>query len=439
MKVLLVGGGGREYALAWKIAQSPLLSTLYLVPGGPGFDAFGKRLQISPDDRDAIVTAALELKIDLVVVGPEAPLAAGLGDALAAAGVACFGPSKEAARLESSKAFMKEVCAAAGAPTAAYAEFTNAAAAKAYLRDQKAPYVIKADGLAAGKGVVIAETLKDADAAVDAMIGGAFGDAGARVIIEEFMDGEEASFFVICDGARILPLAAAQDHKRAHDGDTGPNTGGMGAYSPAPVFTDDIRRQTMTRIIEPVIAEMTARGAPYRGVLYAGLMIGEDGPRLVEFNVRFGDPECQILMRRLKSDLLPVLRDAAHGSLSGAGLDWRDDAAALIVMAADGYPGAYKKGAPIEGIEAAERIDDVVVFLAGAAMEDGRLVSNGGRVLNVTATGPTIADAVARAYDGVGAIDFPGGFYRRDIGWRAIGRDGAPGAAGAPAKKERAS
>ena len=420
MKVLLVGGGGREHALAWKIAQSPQLSKLYLAPGGAGLNHFGEKLPFGDADIEAIASFAAENAVDLVVVGPEAPLAAGLGDRLRAKGVPCFGPSREAAQLESSKSFMKEVAMAAGAPTAAYGRFEDAGPAKEFLREQTAPYVIKADGLAAGKGVVIAGTLQEADEAIDEMLGGKFGAAGASIVVEEFMRGEEASFFAITDGENILPMIGAQDHKRAYDGDAGPNTGGMGAYSPAPVFTDKVRERTMKELIEPVVAEMKRRGTPYVGVLYAGLMIENERPRLVEFNARFGDPECQILMRLLKSDLLPALYKAATNDLKGATLDWSDEAAALVVMAADGYPGAYKKGSEIKGVEAANALPGVVVFHAGTRMENGRLLSNGGRVLNVTATGASIEEAVARAYAGVGAIDWPGGFYRKDIGWRAL-------------------
>ena len=420
MKVLLVGGGGREHALGWKIAQSPLLSTLYLAPGSPGLNPLGEPLSISPDDLDAIVAASVEKSIDLVVVGPEAPLAAGLADRLAAAGVACFGPSQEAAQLESSKAFMKDICAACDAPTAAYGRFTDVTQAKAFLREQTAPYVVKADGLAAGKGVIIAETLSDADSAVEEMLAGQFGEASAEIVIEEFMAGEEASFFAVCDGETVLPLIAAQDHKRVYDGDKGPNTGGMGAYSPAVIFTDEIREQTMSSIIEPVVAEMKKRGTPFRGVLFAGLMIDNDGPRLVEFNVRFGDPECQVLMRLLNTDLLPILEAAARGVLTDIKLDWSDDACANVVLAAQGYPGSYEKGSVIKDIDAANAKDGVVVFHAGTAENDGALVANGGRVLNVTATASSIDEAVARAYKAVDAIDWPEGFCRRDIAWRAL-------------------
>ena len=423
MKVLLIGGGGREHALGWKIAQSPELSKLYLAPGGPGLNPLGEAVSIDDSDPAAIADFATENAIDLVVIGPEAPLAAGVGDTLRAKGVACFGPDREAAQLETSKSFMKEVCAAAGAPTAAYGTFSSADEAKAFLREQSAPYVVKADGLAAGKGVIIAETLADADAAVDDILGGKFGDAGATLVIEEFLDGEEASFFAITDGETILPMIGAQDHKRTYDGDKGPNTGGMGAYSPAPVFTAEVEQRTMDEIVAPVVKEMARRGAPYVGVVYAGLMIKDGAPRLIEINARFGDPECQILMRRLRSDFLPVLYAAATGTLAGQSLDWSDEPCALVVMAAKGYPGAYEKGTLINGVDEANAMDDIVVFHAGTREESGQLVSNGGRVLNVTATGKTIRDAIDRAYAGVGAIDWSGGFYRRDIGWRALERD----------------
>jgi phosphoribosylamine--glycine ligase len=420
VKVLLVGGGGREHALGWKIAQSPLLTHLYLAPGNPGLNRYGDPLGIGADDIDAIVEAARSRTVDLVVVGPEAPLAAGLADRLEDAGIACFGPSAVAARLESSKGFMKEIAAAVGAPTAAFARFRDAAGAKAYLRIRAAPFVVKADGLAAGKGVIIAESIEAADDAVDEILGGALGEAGREIVIEDFLDGEEASFFVIADGKTALPLIAVQDHKRAFDGDKGPNTGGMGAYAPAPVFTDSVREQTMDRIIRPVIDEMARRGEPFRGVLFAGLMIGKDGPKLIEFNVRFGDPECQVMMRLLKSDLLPVLSAAAKGELKQSALEWSRDACALVVMATKGYPGAYAKGSEIRGVDNAQQCEGVVVFHAGVKEFDGKLVADGGRVLNVTACGHTIRDAVERAYQGVACIDWPEGFYRRDIGWRAL-------------------
>ena len=423
MKVLLIGGGGREHALGWKIAQSPELTKLYLAPGNPGLNQLGEKLSIPESDTKAITAFARENEIDLVVVGPEAPLAAGLGDELRAAGIACFGPDRAAAMLETSKSFMKEVCAAAGAPTAAYGQFHEASPAKAFLRQQSAPYVIKADGLAAGKGVVIAENLSDADNAVDEMLSGQFGDASASIVIEEFMEGEEASFFAITDGSTIIPMIAAQDHKRAFDGDKGPNTGGMGAYSPAPVFTPAVFDRTMNEIVEPIVAEMRRRGTPYIGVIYAGLMIKDEKPRLVEINARFGDPECQILMRLLKNDLAPVLLAAANGTLDGETLEWRNEASTLIVMATQGYPGAYEKGSRISGVEDANAASDVVVFHAGTREENGALLAHGGRVLNITATGPTIREATARAYDAIKNIDWPEGFYRSDIAWRALERD----------------
>ena len=422
MKVLLIGGGGREHALGWKIAQSPHLSKLYVATGNPGLNHIGAHLAIDETDIEAVLGAARNEKVDLVVIGPEAPLAAGLADALRTDGISCFGPDKAAAQLETSKSFMKEVCKAANAPTAAYGKFTDPAPAKAFLRTQEPPFVIKADGLAAGKGVVIADDLDAADAAVDDMLGGKFGPASAEIVIEEFMHGEEASFFALTDGENILPMIAAQDHKRAFDGDKGPNTGGMGAYSPAPVFTDIVYERTMGEIIEPIVGEMKNRGTPYVGVIYAGLMIENERPRLVEINARFGDPECQILMRLLKSDLLPALYAAATGELDGMELEWRDEAAALVVMAADGYPGGYKKGSVIAGVDDANALDGVVVFHAGTKEEDGKLLANGGRVLNITATGDDIREAIARAYEGVDAIDWPEGFCRRDIGWRALER-----------------
>ncbi len=420
MKVLLVGGGGREHSLGWKIAQSPLLTRLYLAPGSPGLNVLGEPLGISADDIDGIVKAAWSIGVDLVVVGPEAALAAGLADRLAEVAIPCFGPNAAAAELESSKGFMKEVATSVGAPTAAFERFDDVDRAKAYLRTRRAPFVVKADGLAAGKGVIIAATLDEADSAVESLLGGALGDAGREIVIEDYLEGEEASFFVITDGASALPMIAVQDHKRAYDGDKGPNTGGMGAYAPAPVFTDDVCEKTMQRIIEPVIAEMARRGRPFKGVLFAGLMIGEDGPRLIEFNARFGDPECQVMMRLLNSDILPVLFAAATGALEGHRLDWSRESCALVVIASKGYPGAYSRGSQIHGLDEAARCEGVVVFHAGTKQRDGALVADGGRVLNVTACGPSIRDAVERVYEGVEKIDWPEGFYRRDIAWRAL-------------------
>lgn len=420
MKVLLVGGGGREHALGWKIAQSPLLTHLYLAPGNPGLNALGEPLGISADDIDGIVNVAVARAVDLVVIGPEAPLAAGLADKLSAAGVASFGPSAAAARLESSKAFMKEVATSVGAPTASYAKFSTINDARAYLRTLSPPFVIKADGLAAGKGVVIAPTLEEAESAVNDILGGALGEAGRSIVIEEYLEGEEASFFVLTDGDAVVPLIAVQDHKRAFDGDKGPNTGGMGAYAPAAVFTKTVREQTMSRIIEPVISELRRRGTPFKGVLFAGLMIGADGPKLIEFNVRFGDPECQVMMRLLKSDLLPVLHACATGGLQEKELAWSSDACALVVMATRGYPGGYAKGSEISGIEIADAESGAKVFHAGTKQIEHRLLADGGRVLNVTATGATISEAVDKCYRAVDRIDWPEGFFRRDIGWRAL-------------------
>jgi len=425
MNILILGGGGREHALAWKIAQSPLCERLFCAPGNAGIAELAECVALNPENGREVAAWAEANGIGLVVVGPEAPLAAGTADAVRAAGIPCFGPSKEAARLEASKAFTKEIADAVGAPTAAWGRFADAEAAKAYVRQQGAPIVIKADGLAAGKGVVVAMQLDEALAAIDEMFGGAFGEAGAEVVVEEFMEGEEASLFVLSDGEAAVALAPAQDHKRAHDGDAGPNTGGMGAYSPAPVLTPELQERAMAEICRPVIAEMARRGMPFRGVLYAGLMLTATGPRLVEFNVRFGDPECQVVMLRMESDLVPALLACAKGEgLAEVPVTWHDDAAATVVMAAKGYPGAYAKGEEIRGIPAAEATDpQAVVFHAGTRAEGGRILSNGGRVLNVTARGDTLEEAVARAYRAVARIDWPGGFNRSDIGARALRKD----------------
>jgi phosphoribosylamine--glycine ligase len=419
VKVLLVGGGGREHALGWKIAQSPILTRLYVAPGNPGLKPLGETLPVAADDIAGLDAAARALRIDLVVVGPEAPLAQGLADRLAEWGCPCFGPSKAAARLESSKSFMKEVAAAAGAPTAAYGRFRDVAAAREFLRAQRPPFVVKADGLAAGKGVIISDALADAEAAVAAMLGGAFGAAGREILIEDHLEGEEVSFFAVADGTNVRPFGAAQDHKRAFDGDAGPNTGGMGAYSPAPAFTTEIEAETMTRIIRPTLAEMSRRGAPFVGVLFAGLMLCSDGPKLLEFNVRFGDPECQTLMRRVHSDILPLLHAAATGALDKAEIVWSGEAAATVVLATRGYPGDYIKGSRIAGVDAAQRRPGVVVFHAGTEERDGVLRAVGGRALNVTATGANLDQAVQRAYAAVDDIDWPEGFWRTDIGRRA--------------------
>ncbi len=423
MNVLLIGGGGREHALAWALNASPLLTKLYCAPGNAGIADVAECNALAIENHDAVVEFCTAKAIGLVIVGPEAPLVAGLADDLNAAGIKCFGPSAAAARLEGSKAFTKELCDEAGIPTAAYGRFANAASAKNYVADRPVPIVVKADGLAAGKGVVIAETHAEAALAIDACFDGAFGEAGHEVVIEEFMIGEEASFFALVDGQNALPLATAQDHKRVGDGDTGPNTGGMGAYSPAPVMTDALNTQVMETIILPTVATMAKRGTPFTGVLYAGLIITEAGPKLIEYNARFGDPECQVLMLRLKSDLLPALLAACDGMLSSFDLRWHDDVALTVVMAANGYPDAPKKGSVIGGLESASALDDVEIFHAGTKEVDGKIVANGGRVLNVTARGRTVAEAQTRAYEAVGRIDWRQGFCRRDIGWRAIERE----------------
>ena len=421
MNILVVGSGGREHALCWAIAASPLVKKIYCTPGNAGVAAEAECVAIAADNVDELVRFATEHAIDFVVVGPEAPLVAGLVDRLEAAGIKAFGPSAEAAMLEASKGFTKDLCTKYGIPTAAYGRFTEVAPAKAFIRDHGAPIVVKADGLAAGKGVIIAETTAEAEAAVDDMLSaGRFGDAGAEVVVEEFLAGEEASFFVLVDGRNALPLVSAQDHKRVGDGDTGPNTGGMGAYSPAPIVTEAMESVIMERIIMPTVDAMREEGKPYKGVLYAGLMIEDGEPTLLEYNVRFGDPECQVLMARLVSDLLPALIAARDGVLDMFDLRWHDDAALSVVMASKGYPGAYETGSEIRGLEAAGALDDVTVFHAGTRAEDSRILAAGGRVLGVTALGPTIADAQARAYDAIDRIDWPQGFCRRDIGWRAL-------------------
>ncbi len=421
MKVLMVGGGGREHALCWKIAASPLLTKLWCAPGNAGVAEVAECVAIGSEDIPGLVAFAREHAVDLVVAGPEAPLTLGLADACAAAGIACFGPSAAAAQLEGSKTFTKEVADAAGAPTAAWGRFTDAAAARAYIAEKGAPIVVKADGLAAGKGVVVAATVEEAQAAIaDIMESRVHGAAGASVVIEECLIGEEISFFALCDGTTALPLAAAQDHKRAFDGDQGPNTGGMGAYSPAPAFTAAMQGEVMNRIIQPCLDEMARRGMPFRGVLFAGLMLTAQGPKLIEFNVRFGDPECQVLMLRLQSDLLELLHASAHGTLSGRIPLWSEKAAILVVMATRGYPGAYTNGSEIRGLAAAGATPGVRIFHAGTRAADGRITAHGGRVLGIGATGDTLAEARAAATTAIAAIDWPEGFCRSDIGWRAL-------------------
>lgn len=424
MNVLLIGSGGREHALAWKISQSPLLATLYAAPGNPGIAEHASLVGVDVNDHESVVSFCRETDVALVVVGPEAPLVAGLADALIAADIKVFGPTAAAARLEGSKGFTKDLCAEYGIPTAAYGRFNNAPKAKAYVRQVGAPIVIKADGIAAGKGVVVAMTLAEALGAVDACFEGAFGAAGAEVVVEEFLEGEEVSFFCLCDGKLAIPFGSAQDHKRVGDGDTGPNTGGMGAYSPASIMTAELTSRVMREIIEPTMRGMAEKGCPFTGVLFAGLMLTKDGPKLIEYNARFGDPECQVLMMRLADDVLPILAAAANGDLDGFSPRWVAEKAVTIVMAADGYPDSPLKGTIIRGIAAAELQPYVKVFHAGTALEGADIIANGGRVLNVTVTGATVREAQERAYAGVDEIDWPEGFCRTDIGWREIAREG---------------
>lgn len=420
MNVLLIGSGGREHALAWALSASPQLTKLYCAPGNAGIAAVAECVPLSVADPASILDFCRTSAIDLVVVGPEDPLVAGLANVLRAVEIPVVGPSKAAAQLEGSKAFTKELCAAYNIPTAAFARFDDRAEALDYVREKGAPIVIKADGLAVGKGVFMAETLAEAEAGVNACFDGMFGQSGATIVIEEWMQGEEASFFVLSDGEHAVPMASAQDHKRAYDGDVGPNTGGMGAYSPAPVMTPEITRRTMDEIILPTLAAMREFGTPFQGVLYAGLMITDEGPKLIEYNVRFGDPECQVLMTRLKTDLLAALLATAEGRLDEIELEWRDEAALTVAMASKGYPGAYEKGTEIKGLDAAAAMEGVTIFHAATQRDGERMLANGGRVLNVTALGATIAEAQQRAYVAVKMIDWPGGFYRSDIGWRAI-------------------
>jgi len=422
MNVLLIGSGGREHALAWALSASPLLTRLYCAPGNAGIAEAAECVPLDAADHAAVVRFCRDQRIDLVVVGPEVPLVAGLADDLAAARIKVFGPSQAAAQLEGSKGFTKDFCTEFRIPTAAYGRFKDKRAALAYLERQPLPIVVKADGLAAGKGVTVAETRAAAAAAIDDCFAGAFGAAGAEVVVEECLIGEEASFFALVDGAHALSLIAAQDHKRVFDGEKGPNTGGMGAYSPAPVMTPDMTRRTMDEIIWPTVRGMAARGTPFRGVLYAGLMIADTGPKLIEYNVRFGDPECQVLMMRLKSDLLPALIATADGVLKTFDLRWHDDAALTVVMVANGYPGEYAKRSEIRGLDAAGAVEGVEIFHAGTVQEGPRLLAAGGRVLNIAARGKTIAEAQQRAYRAVAKIDWPGGFCRSDIGWRALQR-----------------
>jgi len=424
MNVLLIGSGGREHALAWALSSSPLLSTLYCCPGNAGIAQVAICLPLNAADHAAVLAFCREHDIAFVVIGPEAPLVAGLADTLAFNGILHFGPTAAAAQLEGSKGYTKDLCREFNIPTAAYGRFSDKAAALAYLATQPVPIVVKADGLAAGKGVVVAETMEEASAHIEACFEGSLGAAGASVVIEECLIGEEASFFALCDGTNAVALATAQDHKRVGDGDTGPNTGGMGAYSPAPVMTPELVERTMAEIIRPTVAAMISRSTPFMGVLFAGLMITAKGPQLIEYNVRFGDPETQVLMMRLRSDLLSALLATAHGLLGneGQGLLWHDDAALTVVMAANGYPGTPVTGTEILGLEDAASMPGVQIFHAGTRADGDRILASGGRVLNITARGATVAEAQSRAYAAIAKIDWPGGFNRTDIGWRAVER-----------------
>ncbi len=422
MRVMVVGSGGREHALAWKIAQSPLVEALFVAPGNGGSELVATNLPVDITDHAAVIAAARAHDIDFVVVGPDAQVVAGLGDDVRAAGITCFCPSKAAGQLEGSKSFTKALCDEFDIPTAAYGRFEDEASALSYLYTQGAPIVIKADGLAAGKGVTVAMSVEEAEEAIIDCFAGAFGASGAAVVIEEFMEGEEVSLFVLTDGEAILPLTTAQDHKRAFDGDTGPNTGGMGAYSPAPVMDRALYDQAMDEIIGPTVRGMAQRGTPYAGVLYAGLMLTEDGPKLVEYNARFGDPETQVMMMRMQSDIVPLLHAVATGTLGGHDVIWKDEFALTVIMATKGYPGDYGKGSEIMGVDGLDS-ETLTVFHAGTKREGKRLLANGGRVLNVTALGASVKEAQERAYRGVDAIVWPEGFARRDIGWREIARE----------------
>ena len=424
VNLLVIGSGGREHALCWSLAASPLTDALYCAPGNGGIASEAECVDIDAMDFDGILGFCRSAEIDFVVVGPEAPLVGGLVDRLGEAGIKAFGPSAGAAALEGSKGFTKDLCAGYGIPTARYRRFGDAAAAKLYIREQGPPIVVKADGLAAGKGAIVCQTVAEATETAEEILGGRFGAAGVEIVVEDFLDGEEASFFALTDGRHVLPLATAQDHKQVGDGDTGPNTGGMGAYSPAPVMTEALCQATSRRIIEPTVAAMAEMGRPYKGLLYAGLMLTRDGPQLLEYNVRFGDPECQVLMARLMSDPLPALIACADGVLDKIDLRWYEDAALVVVLAANGYPEAYERGSEIGNLGAAGELPDITIFHAGTRRESNRIYANGGRVLGVTALGKDVAEAQARAYEAVDVIDWPEGFCRRDIGWRAIEEDG---------------
>jgi phosphoribosylamine--glycine ligase len=423
MNILLLGSGGREHALAWKMAASPLTDRLVCAPGNAGIAREAECVALDIANHAAVIGFCLANAIDLVVVGPEGPLCAGIVDDLEAAGIKAFGPSRAAAQLEGSKGFTKDLCRSNGIPTAVYERFRAAEPAKAYVRARGTPIVVKADGLAAGKGVIVAQNLAEAEAAIDVMLGGSLGDAGAELVVEEFLAGEEASFFALCDGDTAIPLASAQDHKRAFDDDKGPNTGGMGAYSPASIVDAAMSARVMSGIVLPTLAAMKAMGTPFKGVLYAGLMITAEGPKLIEYNVRFGDPECQVLMLRLMSDLVPALLASRDGVLKSLDLRWYPQAALTVVMAARGYPGSHAKGSVIGGLDDAAAVEGVEIFHAGTKKEGGRILANGGRVLNVSALGSTVREARARAYEAISRIRWPEGFCRHDIGWRAVERE----------------
>ncbi|HEY2533062.1 MAG TPA: phosphoribosylamine--glycine ligase [Xanthobacteraceae bacterium] len=423
MNILLLGSGGREHALAWKIAASPLVERLFCAPGNAGIAREAECVPLDIGDHPAVIAFCRSNSIGLVVVGPEAPLCAGIVDDLETAGIKTFGPTRAAARLEGSKGFAKDLCRANGIPTAAYARFRAPDPAKAYVHAHGAPIVVKADGLAAGKGVIVAQDTAEADAAIEMMFAGGLGEAGGEIVVEEFLSGEEVSFFALCDGETAIPLTSAQDYKRAHDGDRGPNTGGMGACSPAAIMSPAMTTRVMDEIVKPTLRAMTMIGAPYRGVLYAGLMITDQGPKLIEYNVRFGDPETQVLMLRLMSDLVPALLASRDGLLKSFDLRWYSDPALTVVLAAKGYPSAYEKGSVIEGLDSAGAVEGVEIFHAGTKVERGRVLANGGRVLDVTARGKTVREAQARAYEAIGRIHWPQGFWRHDIGWRAVERE----------------
>lgn len=423
MNILVIGSGGREHSLTWKIAQSPLCDNLYVAPGNGGMGNIATCVPLNDGNHEEVVSFCREKNIEFVVIGPEAPLVGGLSDRLTSEGIKTFGPSAAASMLEGSKGFTKDLCAKYNIPTASYGRFNDASTAKEFTAKQNIPVVIKADGLAAGKGVIIAESMDEAFEAIDDILGGQFGEAGAELVVEEFLSGEEASFFVLCDGENILPFGTAQDHKRVGEGDTGPNTGGMGAYSPAPVMDENIIQRTIDEIIFPTVRGMSNEGAPFKGVFFAGLMITDKGPELIEYNVRFGDPECQTLMMRLDCDILPALMACADGTLNKIDIKWKEKTAMNVVMAAKGYPGPYEKNTEIKNLEEAGSAENVMIFHAGTKKEGNQILATGGRVLNITALEGSVSEAKKTAYEALDKIEWPNGFCRRDIGWRAIQRN----------------